>query len=497
MTPLVEMIGITKRFGPATALENVSWDIMPGQIQALVGENGAGKTTLMRILYGAIPPTDGKYQVDGAPTQYRTSAEAIAAGIGMVSQHYSIIPELTCLQNLMLGAEPGWVMNKAAAAERAQTLAEQMGFSFDWRVEAGGLGPAGAQKLEILKLLWRESRILILDEPTAMLSPSDGDALYESLRLLVDQGATVVVVTHRLSEVTAHCERVCVLRGGKKVAERDVKDTNLAELTQLIVGHEMPETSSRPLNDNESLLEVQGLTIRGARGDEAVKEATFAVRRGEVVGLAGVDGNGQRELIQALIGMKNPESGWMLLGGEIVNGTGPRSRLEMGFRIIPEDRHDEGVIDDWSLEENAALGGQWMIPFARGAMVDREGRLATAGRIAERFSTRFADIGQPIADLSGGNQQRFVNGRALETTPRFVLAFQPARGLDVDATRRLYEGLYEECGKGAGALVVSYDLDELLEYCDRIIVIHRGHVVEPAPGKEKDRIEIGRLMVVE
>ena len=493
MNLAVRMRGIGKSFGAVRALDDVHLEVEAGTIHALVGENGAGKTTLMRILYGAIHATDGTFEVQGQPAKFRNSAEAIRSGIGMVSQHYSIIPDLSCLENLILGAEPGWTLKKRDAEVRATELAERMGFEFDWSAEASTLSPAGAQKLEILKLLWRKAEIMILDEPTAMLSPADSDALYDSLKQLVADGATVIVVTHRLPEVMQHCRDVTVLRGGKFIDAKPVSQTNPSELAELIVGHAVPPPSRRSVPDNaEPLLQVLNLTVQGHRGDDAVKSASFELNKGEVVGIAGVDGSGQRELFHALMGSTKLKHGEIVFGNWSLHDRTIAERLRMGLRLIPEDRHEEGVVEEWSLELNAALGLQRFPPLAVGSLVNDEARHQAANDIARRFNTRHGGIQQPMSSLSGGNQQRFVAGRALFLTPRLILAFQPARGLDIEATRQVYEGIYEECDKGAGALVVSFDLDELLMFCDRIIVMNRGLLTKP---DTKDRTVIGCHMV--
>lgn len=493
---MVSIRGVSKRFGSVQALDDVSLEVGRGEIHALVGENGAGKTTLMRILYGVLQSDAGSIEVEGKPARFRTARDGIAAGIGMVSQHYSIIGELSCLENLMLGAEPGAVISKTAATVRAQSLAEAMGFVFDWGAEASTLSPGSAQKLEILKLLWRNARIMILDEPTAMLSPADGEALFASLKLLAAQGATVILVTHRLPEVMDHCTRVTVLRGGKRIAALPVAETDAKRLAEMIVGHALDEVPRRkPLAGAQSLLEVRNLTVLGDRGNEAVQAASFDVREGEVLGVAGVDGSGQRELFWALLGALKPISGTITLAGEDLSGESVPGRLERGIRLIPEDRHLEGAVDDWSLDLNAALGQQRMAPIAKGAWIAKAHRRQLAQQIAERFETRYATLDSPMDSLSGGNQQRFVAARALALAPKLILAFQPARGLDIDATRAVYRGLQESCEQGAGAIVVSFDLDELLEHCDRVIVMNRGIVAAPAPDAELDRAAIGQLMV--
>jgi general nucleoside transport system ATP-binding protein len=498
VTPAVELRGISKAFGKVQALQSVDLEVEKGTIHAVVGENGAGKTTLMRVLYGAIQPDSGTIRTDGSERRFHNSAEAIRAGIGMVSQHYSIIPELTCLENLMLGAEPGYVIDKRSALARAQALAEKMGFSFDWICEAATLSPAAAQKLEILKLLWRESRIMILDEPTAMLSPADSDALFASLRQLTEEGATVLLVTHRLPEVMEHCKRVTVLRGGKKVSDHLVGETSAAELSELIVGHPLEgaaRVAAPGSHAGQPLLMLAGVTVIGSRGEEALKDVSFHVREGEVLGIAGVDGNGQRELFHTLAGVLHPRSGKVLLGPDDITRAGPRRRAALGVRLIPEDRHEEGVVEDWSLAENAALGMQRLKPFAGGGWLREEPKRQLAAAMAERFKTKHGGLDMPMRSLSGGNQQRFVAARALSLNPKLILAFQPARGLDIDGTRQVYDAIREECARGACALVVSFDLDELLANCDRVVALNHGRIFEPPPGQEHDRMAIGRLMV--
>lgn len=491
----VEMTGISKQFGDVVALDAVDLHVQQGTIHAVVGENGAGKTTLMKALYGAQTPDSGSISIDGQSVSLTSSAQAIERGIGMVSQHYGIIPDLSCLQNLILGAEGGPLIKLSEAEQRAQSLAEKMGFQFDWNQDAAELSPAGAQKLEILKLLWRNSRIMILDEPTAMLSPADGEALFQSLRLLVSEGNTVILVTHRLPEVFDHCSRVTVLRGGKKVAEKSVSDTNPAELAELIVGKRLEPAASHPPNLGEVVLEISNLDVKGYRGDIAAKGVNLTLRSGEIMGIAGVDGSGQRELFHALMGTSPVSGGSFTLFGKDNRSLNRWDRLESGLRVIPEDRHAEAVVEEWSLDENAALGLQRLSPFAKGALVQEKDRREIATQIAERFRTKHGGVNQPMASLSGGNQQRFVAARSLFGEPKLILAFQPARGLDLAATRDVYDGIRQECDRGAASLVVSYDLDELLENCDRIVVMNRGVLVEPAKGSEKDSEVIARLMV--
>lgn len=488
----VSMQSISKRYGTVQALDNVTFEVEPGTIHALVGENGAGKTTLMKALYGAMNPDTGSIDLNGQAVKLYNSADAIAKGIGMVSQHYGIIGELSNLENLILGSEGSAVLNKTAMAAKAIELASSMGFEFDWNAESSTLSPAGGQKLEILKLLWRNSRIMILDEPTAMLSPQDADALYESLKQLAANGATIIVVTHRIAEVFEHCSRVTVLRGGIKVADHDVPSVTLNQLAEEIVGGEVilrPEPVSAAKNSVR--LMIENLSVRGEKGDTAVKQVSLSVKSGQVVGIAGVDGNGQRELFHALIGVKNPLGGTFMFDGNQWDSETSQTRISEGLRVIPEDRHEEAVIEDWSLFENSALGLQRLPAFKNLSKAMQ----TEAPIMANLFSTKRGDLGDDMGSLSGGNQQRFVAGRALRIDPQMILAFQPARGLDLNSTTKVYQEIRRACNEGACAVVVSFDLDELLDFCDRIVVMCHGELTEPQPTEARDRKAIGRLMV--
>ncbi|MBX3110742.1 MAG: ABC transporter ATP-binding protein [Fimbriimonadaceae bacterium] len=489
------MRGVTQDFGPVRALDAVDLTVEKGTVHALLGENGAGKTTLMRVLYGALRPTAGEVRLDGVAVRFRNPAEAIAAGVGMVSQHYAIIPELSAIDNLMLGAEPGALLNRPEAVLRADQLAQDMGFSFEWDAPAAGLGPAGAQKLEILKLLWRQADIMVLDEPTAMLSPEDADSLYGSLRKLAGQGRSVIVVTHRLAEVTQYCDHVTVLRQGKNVASFPVGEKTQDETAELIVGKALTQTTRPDVSAGTPVLVAHDLRVRGDRGDMAVNGTSLTLAAGEVVGLAGVDGSGQRELVQALVGVRPLVTGQVTLGGHDVSRATARARIESGLRCIPEDRHEEGVVDDFDLVANALLGHQRLAAFRRGPVLDKAASLALATRVASRFETKHSSLGQKMSELSGGNQQRFVNARAMAHEARALVAFQPVRGLDIEATRRVYAAFREFVSAGGTVLVVSFDLDELLEFCDRMLVMHHGRLASPPEGKGRDRVTIGAMMV--
>jgi simple sugar transport system ATP-binding protein len=483
--------GINKRFGLTQALSNASLDVEPQTIHALVGENGAGKTTLVRVLYGALQPDKGTIRVDGNLVRFKNSAAAIQAGIGMVSQHYSIIPQLTCLENLILGAEPGWVLSMRQAKRRAEQLAKQMDFTFDWNRSAAHLSPSGSQKLEILKLLWRNARVMILDEPTAMLSPADSDQLFAGLKKLVARGSTVILVTHRIPEVIQHCDKVTVLRAGKNVASTPINDTDSPQLAQWIIGDSVLESSPVDhLASSEPKLVISQLEVKGR-----LANLSLQVNAGELVGVAGVDGNGQRELIESLLGYTRARSGKIVFSGKDITRLSVKKRLALGVRLIAENRQEEGMIGNWSLTENVMLGLQRLYPLAHRGWIDQQSGKRLALDITRRMDIKNTAPRSPIDSLSGGNQQRLVVGRALSLDPQLILGFQPARGLDIAATHNLYRAFREECSRGACAIVVSFDLDELIEKCDRIVVMRAGTLYELPEGQGKNRAKIGSLMV--
>ena len=488
------MRSISKRFGELLALDSVDLQIESGTVHALVGENGAGKTTLMRILFGAIQADSGAILINESTVHFTNSKQAIANGVAMVSQHTAIIPELTCLQNLILGAEGGRLIERKPLGKRAESLAAQMGFRFDWHAPAATLSPSGGQKLEILKLLWRKAQIMVLDEPTAMLSPADSEALFASLKALAANGSTVILVTHRLSEVTAHCDSVSVLRGGRKVASGNVADFSLERLASLVIGEGQSVSETRAAPTGGVLLSVSGVSVKGFRGNTAVNPVSFDLHAGELAGIAGVDGNGQRELLSALMGELPLEEGEITWNNRGVSRESVRRRIEAGFRLIPEDRLEEAIVEAWSLEENSALGLQLSPPFARMGLIAKRARREAAESICTRFSVQKRRLRDPIASLSGGNQQRFVAGRALFADPRLILAFQPCRGLDIRAAAAVYGAFHEHCSQGACALVISFDLDEVMEHCSPIFVMSRGSLHRVGPGEESDRKAIGRLM---
>lgn len=492
MNQAVRAEGISKSFDGVAALRDVHLTVNKGTLHAIVGENGAGKTTLMRVLYGALAPDKGTFEVLGRAAHFRSPNDAIQAGVGMVSQHYAIIPELTCLENLILGTEPSAILRKADLKARAEALAQQMGYAINWDAKAHTLGPAGSQRLEILRLLWRKAELMILDEPTAMLSIQESEALYQSLLSLVAQGRTVIVVTHRIADVLQYAASVTVLRGGVFIHEGPTAELDARGLAAMIVGRSVEVNSPEPCQIKADVaLEVTDLTVAHNRV-EKVKNASIKLNSGEIVAIAGVDESGQRELIQAILGTMKPVRGSLRWYGESLDNVPTGKRLAKGMTLIAEDRHHEAVVESWSLVENCRIGLQ-RGPMWRDFLAGKSESIAE--RVAKRFDTKFGGIHDPLGSLSGGNQQRFVAGRALEGPPRLVLAFQPARGLDILATQRIYQELHAVAKAGAAVLVVIFDLDELLEYFSEVVVMFDGHLSEKLRPDERTREHIGQLMV--
>ncbi len=503
-TALIEMRGITKRFGTLVACDSVDLHVQAGALHAIMGENGAGKTTLMRVLYGYYQPDAGEIYLNGKRVVFRSPADAIAHHIGMVSQHYSIIPELSVLDNLILGAEPtrfgGWIDRKSAL-QRARTLAQALDFDPNWHRPAEELSVAARQKLEILKLLWRDAQILILDEPTAMLSPGDVETLFAILLHLKQEGRTILLVTHKLNEVLQYADWVTVMRGGRKVAETPVSQVDAEQLTRWIVGEEEPRAAepahAAPASASEApeRLTIRDLYVRSDRGGWGVQGLNLTVRAGEIFGLAGVDGNGQTELMEALAGLRPIARGELLLEGQPFTHWNTAQRLQAGIRYLFDDRFRRGMIATWSVEENAILGFQRDSALQRFGWQSRRAIRERARQLVERFRVKVPALTAPMLHLSGGNQQRLVIARTLYGTPRLLIAFAPTRGLDIRGTEATYAAIREGCAQGMGALVMSFDLDELMEYADRIGVLFKGKVVAIFERHEFSREAIGAAMV--
>jgi ABC-type uncharacterized transport system ATPase subunit len=588
VSPLIAMRGVTKRFGALVACNAVDLQVAAGTLHAVMGENGAGKTTLMRLLYGYYAPDAGEIYLRGKRVQFRTPADAIAHHIGMVSQHYSIIPELSALDNLILGAEPtrigGWLDRRAAQA-RAEQLADALEFQPDWSRPAAELSVAARQKLEILKLLWRDAEILILDEPTAMLSPRDVDALFETLLRLKAQGRTILLVTHKLNEALRYADVVTVLRGGLKVADAPIAQVDAPTLTRWIVGedgassetpslrfplqaggteavptdgtapaqgvaparfpsrsgdtcaherfpsrsgdtsaherfpsrsgdtcaherfpsrsgdtsaHErFPSRSGGNLKEGgiESCLVVRNLFVASERGGWGVQGLNLTVQAGAIVGIAGVDGSGQLELMEALAGLRPIARGEILLLGQPMHRWSTARRIQAGVRYLFDDRFRRMMAPQWSVLENAILGAQRDPELQTLGWLKPRAIRQRAEQLIVRFQVKAPALRAPILQLSGGNQQRLVIARALYGSPRLLIAYAPTRGLDIRGAEATYAAIRDACQQGMAALVTAFDLDELMEHCDRIAVLFKGTIVQEFAREAFSREAIGAAMV--
>jgi general nucleoside transport system ATP-binding protein len=473
----VRLRGIGKRFPGVVANDDVNLDVRRGTIHAIVGENGAGKSTLMKILYGVQAPDSGTIEIEGRAVQLHSPADAIAAGVGMVFQHFMLADNLTVLENVVLGAEKLHGIGAPARAEIARLSdAYGLGIEPDRRVEDLGVG--ARQRVEILKVLYRGARIVILDEPTAVLVPQEVEELFGNLRELKAEGLSVLFISHKLDEVLSVADEVTVVRRGTTIASVDPAEYTARQLAELMVGSELPSpsTESSTVTD-EVLLEVEHLTLPSAEGRPLLEDVSLTIHRGEVLGVAGVEGNGQAELVEAIMGMRAGVTGELRLGGTTLTGRSTRERREAGVGYIPEDRHRHGLLLDSPLWENRVLGHQTSRPSARGGLIDRRGARADTERIIEEYDVRTPGPDVLARALSGGNQQKLIVGREMSGEPVLLIAAHPTRGVDVGAQAAIWDHVRTARRNGLAVLLISADLDELIGLSDRIEVILRGRLV--------------------
>ncbi|HEX2031140.1 MAG TPA: ABC transporter ATP-binding protein [Actinomycetota bacterium] len=471
--PLVVMEGITKRFPGVVANDSVDLSLHAGEIHALVGENGAGKSTLMRVLYGLYPPDEGRIVVRGNEARIASPRAAIALGIGMVHQHFVLVDEFTVTENIVLGAEGGPVLDLDAAERRVSELAASYGFSVHPRARVEELSVGEEQRVEILKALYRGIDLLILDEPTAVLTPTEASDLFDNLRKLRDDGKAVVFISHKLDEVLEIADRITVLRRGKVVGETTPRETTKEQLAEMMVGRPVLFRLEKPdVGVGEPVLRLEGLTV----GDR-VKGIDLEVRAGEIVGVAGVEGNGQRELAEAVVGLRPRTGGRITVDGRDLAGLSVAEIRQRGVAYVPEDRHDRGLVLDMTLWENTVLGRQGERRFTSriGVMLIRNIK-ELAARLIRAFDVRARSITVEAATLSGGNQQKLILARELAGEPRLLVAHQPTRGLDVGAIEFVWRQLLEQKGAGRAVVLISAELEEIYELSDRIVVIYDGRI---------------------
>ncbi|MFC6637070.1 ATP-binding cassette domain-containing protein [Sulfitobacter sp. JBTF-M27] len=493
---VLRLSSITKRFGKLTANDAISFDLAKGEVIALLGENGAGKTTLMNILFGHYTADEGEVEVFGQRLPPSQPKAALQAGVGMVHQHFTLADNMTVLENIVLGTEPLWRMGfgRSAARRRILALVEDYGLRVDPDATVGSLTVGERQRVEILKALYRDARILILDEPTAVLTPQETEDLFATMRKAVAHGLSVIFISHKLHEVTAISSRVVVLRHGKLVAEARTADLDRHQLAQMMVGAEVPPPAVREAAPGEVLVALEGVSTPDRGAAPGLKSANMALRGGQIIGMAGVSGNGQAALADLIGGLIAPASGRLRLKDGVPSDWSPRAALAAGIARIPEDRHKTGTIADFDLTENAVLELYAKPPFSRRGWMDWGAARDFTQKVIERYDVRCPGAETRIRLLSGGNMQKLILGRVLETAPDVVLANQPVRGLDIGALTYVHEQLLAARDRGAAVLLISEDLDEITALSDVIHVISEGRL-SPAFGRgELTTAELGVWM---
>lgn len=506
---IVEMHAICKSFYGVSANESVEFDLRRGEIHALLGENGAGKSTLCSILAGLYRPDSGRILIRGEEQQFSSPQDALAARVGMVYQHYRLVDQFTVAENLVLGHPDLPVrVSRRNLEDRARSLITRYRMEVDPRARVGDLSVGEQQRVEILKLLNRGVAVLILDEPTAVLTPQESEALFAAMRGLADAGESVIFVSHKLNEVLEVSNRVTILRDGRNVATLPTAAADRETLARLMVERENPDAgrngkqvsaghdsrSSTTTESDDPALRVCGLSVQGDRGEQAVKELSLDVFSGEILGVVGVSGNGQRELAEAIAGMRAAKAGQISIAGTDVTTSGARERADRGLGYVPEDRLATAVASGLTLEENVVLRSYWRAPFARGPFLSGRAIASETAAQTARFGVRGARRGLPVRILSGGNLQRAILARETAGHPRLLVVASPSRGLDVAATKHIRDVLREQRARGVGLLVISEDLEELLEIADRLIVLYEGRIVGEMPASDAQIAQLGLLM---
>jgi simple sugar transport system ATP-binding protein len=496
-TPLLELRGITKRFGALVANDAIDLDVRAGEVHALLGENGAGKSTLMNVLYGLYSPDEGRITLEGEPLRLRSPRDAIEAGIGMVHQHFMLIPVMTVAENIVLGTEPhrGPMLDMAAAEQRVQDLSGRYGLTVDPRALVEDVSVGTQQRIEILKALYRDAKVLILDEPTAVLTPPEIVDLLGVLRELRARGTSIIIITHKLDEVLQIADRISVLRRGKKVSTIPAAGATERGLAELMVGRPvLSEVERGTAHPGDTVLSIDDLHVRDDRELETVQGLTFSVRCGEIVGIAGVDGNGQSELAEAIAGMRKVASGTIRLRDRDVTDASPRGAAEAGIGHIPQDRQRHGLVLDFSISENTVLHDYERAPISRLGWLNPKAMLSRARRLIERFDVRGGSPAAPARALSGGNQQKLVLAREIDLQPQLLLAAQPTRGLDVGAIEFVHRQLIEQRDAGRAVLLISFELDEIFGLSDRILVMYEGRITLETRPDQTNESELGLAM---
>ena len=494
---VIEMRDITKKFGDFKANDRINLKIRKGEIHALLGENGAGKSTLMNVLSGLLQPTSGDIYMDGQTVKITSPTRANQLGIGMVHQHFMLVDAFTVTENIILGSELSnkGVLDTQKAKEEITRLSNDYGLQVDPDAYVRDISVGMQQRVEILKTLYRGANILIFDEPTAVLTPQEIDELIEIMATLVKEGKSIILITHKLDEIKKVADRCSVIRRGRYIGTVDVKDVSSQELADMMVGRSVSfKTDKKSATIGEVVLSIKELSVKESRGLDAVKNLSLEVHRGEVLGIAGIDGNGQSELIQALTGLRKIESGTITINGKDATNSKPREITQMGVGHLPEDRHKYGLVLPLPLSENIALQSYYHEPFSKNGILNFNEIQQYANRLIKEYDVRTTSEQAPAASLSGGNQQTAIIAREVDRDPELLIVAQPTRGLDVGAIEYIHKRLVEQRDKNKGVLLVSFELDEILNVSDRIAVIHAGEIVGIVDPKETSENELGLLM---
>ncbi|HGQ9837728.1 TPA: ABC transporter ATP-binding protein [Streptococcus pneumoniae] len=494
---VIEMRDITKVFGGFVANDKINLHLRKGEIHALLGENGAGKSTLMNMLAGLLEPTSGEIAVNGQVVNLDSPSKAASLGIGMVHQHFMLVEAFTVAENIILGSEltKNGVLDIAGASKEIKALSERYGLAVDPSAKVADISVGAQQRVEILKTLYRGADILIFDEPTAVLTPSEIDELMAIMKNLVKEGKSIILITHKLDEIRAVSDRVTVIRRGKSIETVEIAGATNADLAEMMVGRSVSfKTEKQASKPKEVVLSIKDLVVNENRGVPAVKNLSLDVRAGEIVGIAGIDGNGQSELIQAITGLRKVESGSIELKGDSIVGLHPRQITELSVGHVPEDRHRDGLILEMMISENIALQTYDKEPHSKNGILNYSNITSYAKKLMEEFDVRAASELVPAAALSGGNQQKAIIAREIDRDPDLLIVSQPTRGLDVGAIEYIHKRLIEERDNGKAVLVVSFELDEILNVSDRIAVIHDGKIQGIVSPETTNKQGLGVLM---
>lgn len=494
---VIEMREITKVFGEFVANDKINLELRKGEIHALLGENGAGKSTLMNMLAGLLEPTSGEIVVNGQVVKLDSPSKAASLGIGMVHQHFMLVEAFTVAENIILGSELTkiGVLDIARATREINELSERYGLAVDPSAKVADISVGAQQRVEILKTLYRGADILIFDEPTAVLTPSEIDELMAIMKNLVKEGKSIILITHKLDEIRAVSDRVTVIRRGKSIETVEIAGATNADLAEMMVGRSVSfKTEKQEAQPKEVVLSIKDLVVNENRGVPAVKNLSLDVRAGEIVGIAGIDGNGQSELIQAITGLRKIESGGVELKGQSIVGLHPRQITEMSVGHVPEDRHRDGLVLEMMISENIALQTYYKEPLSKKGILNYTNIIGYAKQLMQEFDVRAASEIVPASALSGGNQQKAIIAREVDRNPDLLIVSQPTRGLDVGAIEYIHKRLIQERDNGKAVLVVSFELDEILNVSDRIAVIHDGKIQGIVTPETTNKQELGVLM---